>query len=114
MKYWKDNEIEYMTCEEGQRITPYKHPASKVTKILSTGEKSFIEVEIIPNTSEIRNYIDAKTYEYGYCLCVMVERRKWQNNGRYFEETFWIPLSDLGYEKEPYNSKAFDEAMKII
>jgi len=114
MKYWKDSEIQYITCGEGERMTPYKHPASKVTKILPSGETILVEIEIIPNTSEIREYINYNTFEAEHDLCVKVERRRIREGVLHYEEQFWIPLSHLGYKKEPYNSKTFDEAMKII
>ena len=113
MKYWKDNEIQYITCGEGERMTPYKHPASKVTKILPS-ETILVEIEIIPNTSKVRNYINYNTFEAECGLCVKVERRRWREGGCYYEEQFWVPLKELGYKEEPCNSKAFDEAMKII
>ncbi len=114
MKYWKNTEIEHMTCEEGQRIIPYKYPASKVTKTLSTGEKTFVEIEIIPNTLEIRDYVDYRIFDSTYGLCTMVEHRQHRADGRYYEEQFFVPLGLLGYTKAPCSSKSFDDAMKTV
>lgn len=114
MKYWKDSEIQKIDCEEGQGALPYNHPASKVTKMLSTGEVTIMEIEIIPNTAEIRNHIDWNTFETEHTLCVKMERRQWRADGRYYEEWQWVPLQLLGYKEEPCSSKSFDEAMKII
>lgn len=113
MKYWKDSEVQRIVSPEGHgSVMPYKHPASKVVRELSTGELTEIEIEIIPNTSEVRDHIDYATFENSLCLCVKVERRQWRADGRYYEEVIWVPLKVLGYVKEPYSSKSFDSAMK--
>jgi hypothetical protein len=110
MKYWDDTEIERFDYEEGCRVLPYKHPASIVVS-----DDRWIETEIVPNTSEIRDVVSPYTFEVESCMCVQVERRIKRNNDNMFCEIFWVPLETMGYDKEPNNNgAAFDEAMKIV
>jgi hypothetical protein len=92
--------------------------AYNILKLITESFLKFIgtlsEIEIIPNTSEMRNYANLDTFEEEHGLCVKVERRYWRGDGRYYEEQFWVPLKRLGYVKEPCSSITFDEAMKII
>jgi len=110
MKYWKESEAEHLLYNEGGRVAPYKYPASIVTHNgLTVGE-----YEIIPNTTEVKKVIDPATFEDYTTLCVKMEYRKWREDGREFTIQSWVPLKSLGYDKEPYSSIAFDEAMKIV
>ncbi len=110
MKYWKEAEAEHILYNEGSRVAPYRHPAS----IVKHDGLTIGEYEIIPNTSEIKKMIDPVTFENYFALCVKMEYRKWREDGREFTIQSWVPLESLGYKEEPYNSKAFDEAMKIV
>lgn len=110
MKYWNDNEIQYIEYEEGGRVLPFKHPAS-----IAESSSTFIEVEIIPGTEKMREYMDTD-FELKEGLCVDVERRM-RRNGKpgLFIEQFHVPLQNLGYDEEPTNDfSKFTRAMEIV
>ncbi len=114
MKYWNDSEAEHIQYKEGTRIMPYKHPASVVSGYTHYGKPVQLELELVPNTAEVRDVVSYTTFETEYRLCVKVERRRWQENGELISDFTWIPLDELGYDKEPISSRRFDEAMKIL
>lgn len=110
MKYWKDEDVEHIDYAEGCRVLPHNHPAA-----IATSDNMRVEVEIVPNTIEVRNFVDPRDFEMTTGKCVQVERRRWRNGGQMFSEVFWVPLHAMGYDKEPDNSAAaFDVAMEIV
>lgn len=109
MKYWKDTEVEYLQYSECGRISPFGHPAA-----ISIGDGIRTEVEIIPNTSEMRDYLSPDTFEKTMTLCVQVEARRWRDGYEMQKIVQWVTLEGLGYDKEPDNYLAFDEAMEIL
>ncbi len=111
MKYWNDNEIQYIEYEEGGRTLPFKNPAS-----ITESNFTRIETEIIPGTEKVRKYVCVQTFDMKEGLCVEMERRirRGANNG-FFIEQFYAPLSELGYNKEPTSAFSnFSRAMLIV
>jgi len=109
MKYWKGTDIQHIKYEEGCRILPCGKPASIVTS-----ETMRIETEIVPNTAQIRKYVDADTFNMVEGLCVDIEIRKSYNNGKGVDSVIFVPLEAMGYEKEPAAHSDFDYAMEIV
>jgi len=110
MKYWKDTDIEHIEYEEGGCTLPHNKPAS-----IATSDTMRVETEIIPNTAQVRKYVNSYTFEMDEGMCVDVERRIWRGNSPMHLEVIFVPLSAFGYDKEPNNHDvAFDDAMKII
>lgn len=111
MKYWKGNDIEHLVYEEGRRTMPYKHPAAIA---ISSDSSIRTEVEIIPNTMEVRETLDPVTFNTGKHKCVQVERRLFRTGMDTYNDISWVALELMGYSDEPINYDAFDYAMEII
>jgi len=109
MKYWNGSEVEYMTYKEGYRVSPHKHPAS-----ICESDETRIEMEIVPNTAEMREWVSPDTFQPSMELCVQLEGRYWRKGYDVMETITWVPLRVLGYVQEPVNYSAFDNAMEIV
>lgn len=89
-------------------------PRGKPASIATNDVNMRIETEIVPGTSKIRKYLDNHTFEMLQGLCVKVERRVWRASAPMYTEVIYVPLHVMGYEKEPDNYSAFENAMKVI
>jgi len=109
VKYWKDTDVEHIDYVEGSRTLPHGKPAS-----IAISDTTRIETEIIPNTTQIRKYVDANTFNMVEGMCVDVERRIWRDERPMHCEVIFVPLLAVGYDEEPMSYTNFEHAMEIV
>jgi len=115
MEFWSEDEAEYINYSAGGRVFPYKFPCSVVYAIESGGQKTVMEVEIVPNTTMSTEYVDSISLEKRTGLCVVIQSKHYDDDGETHIQRNVVSLKSLGYTSEPSrNKQRFKNAMDLI